>query len=115
MSVCNWERPEYGHKWYKGLKAEVNALKTKLVKANPELRKRVRKNDAPTWSADNSAFSYILGIFENECLYQAYMYGLDNELMVARRLALAYDGFTTLPPPPYTDIEFHMTGVNEYI
>jgi len=115
MAVRNWERPEMGHKWYKGLKKEVNALKLKLVKANPELRDRVKKPDVASWSADNSAFSYILGIFENECLYQAYMYGLDNSLVVPRRLALAYDGFTTLPPPPYTDVEFHINGVNDYI
>lgn len=115
MMCKNWERWDMGHTWYKGLKKEVNALKEKLVKANPELRERVKKTDSPAWKADNSAFSYILGIFENECLYQAYQYGLDNEIVVPRRLALAYDGFTTLPPPPYTDVDFHIQGVNDYI
>ena len=39
MVVCNWERPEMGHKWYKGLKKEVNALKAKLGKGKGKGRK----------------------------------------------------------------------------
>lgn len=69
----------------------------------------------PDWKRKGKTISYILGIFENECLYQAYQYGLDNELITARRANLAYDGSTTPPPPACTDHAFHLDAVNDYI
>ena len=115
MMCKNYEDWTKGHTWYKGLKQEVKKISQKLLCANPEIRERVARPDDPDWKKDNSTISYILGIFENECLYQAYQYGINNGLVTARRANLAYDGFTTPPPPPYTDHEFHLNAVNEFI
>ena len=59
--------------------------------------------------------SYFCGIFENECLKHAYKYGVDNGLFKARSIDLCYDGFTAPAPPPYTDMDFHINGMNDYI
>jgi hypothetical protein len=115
MKCRNYEDWTKGHKWYKELKQEVKKISQKLIRANPEIKERVMRPDDPDWKKDNSTISYILGIFENECLYQAYQYGINNELITARRANLAYDGFTTPPPPPYTDHAFHLNAVNEFI
>lgn len=117
MKVKNYQNLYKGHEWYKGLKEEIKKLTTKLVDANPDLKERVAPTSAgmPDWKRQGRTISYILGIFENECLYQAYQYGIDNGLITARHLALAYDGMTTTAPPPYTDVSFHFTAVNDYI
>jgi hypothetical protein len=115
MKCRNYEDWTKGHTWYKELKQEVKKISQKLIRANPEIKERVMRPDDPDWKKDNSTISYILGIFENECLYQAYQYGINNELITARRANLAYDGFTTPPPPPYTDHAFHLNAVNEFI
>lgn len=115
MKCRNYENYQLGHDWWKGLKKEVSAIKDKVVRANPLIKQRVARADDPEWKQDNSTFSYILNIFENECLYHAYQYGVNNELVVPRRVALAYDGFTASPPPAYTDHAFHIEGVNDYI
>ena len=115
MKCRNYDNYTKGHTWWLELRAEVKKISKKLIDANPQIRERVARVDDPDWKKNNSTISYILGIFENECLYTAYQYGLNNELITARRCNLAYDGFTTPPPPPYTDRDFHLNAVNEFI
>jgi len=115
MKCKNYENCKKGHVWYKELKQEISKISKKLIGANPKIKERVARPDDPEWKKNNSTISYILGIFENECLYQAYQYGLNNELITPRRANLAYDGFTTPPPPPNTDYPSHLNAVNDFI
>jgi len=117
MKLKNVDDYKQGHSWWKGLKQEVKKLNDKLCKANPDLMEIVAPESAglPNWKRESKTMSCILGIFENECLHAAYKYAVDNYLIKARRLALAFDGFTTPAPPPYTDHAFHINGVNEHI
>ena len=110
----NYEQGK-GHTWYKELKVEVKKITKKLVDINPDVKKRVCRADDPEWKKNGSFMSYVLGIFENECLYNAYEYSVNNEIVPARRCNLAYDGFTAPHPPPYTDSVYHLNAVNEYI
>ena len=117
MSVRNVADYNEGHSWWKGLKEEIKKINNKLIDANPELVELIAPTSLglPAWKRQNKTISYILGVFENECLHAAYLYGLENSLIKPRRLALAFDGFTTPSPPPYTDHAFHINGVNEFI
>jgi len=115
MQCKNWDNWTMGHSWYKAFKAEVKKITETLIGANPLIKERVSRTSDPDFKKNNSTISYILGIFENECLYHAYQYGIDNELITHRRANLAYDGFATPAPPPYTDHAFHLNAVNGYI
>ena len=118
MSVQNYENYNEGHSWWKKYKQEIKAITDKLMSSNQELRDIVAPTSLglPEWRRTSKTMSYILGVFENDCLYYAYQYGLENELIKPRRVALAYDGFTTPPcEHAYQDAEFHINGVNEYI
>ena len=117
MIVKNCDDYSEGHTWWKELKEEIKEINDKLYKENPDIVELVAPASLglPTWKRQSKAMSYILGVFENECLYAAYQYGVENSLIQSRRLALAFDGFTTPAPPPHTDHAFHINAVNEYI
>ena len=117
MNVKNCDDYREGHTWWKELKEEIKKINDKLYKENPDIVELVAPASLglPTWKRQSKTMSYILGVFENECLYAAYQYGVENSLIQSRRLALAFDGFTTPAPPPHTDHAFHINAVNEYI
>ena len=118
MKVKNYENYEQGHCWWKKFKQEIKAITDKLITANKELKNKVAPLSLglPDWRRDAKTMSYILGVFENDCLYHSYMYGLQNELVKTRRIALAYDGYTSPPcEHAYHDASFHINGVNDYI
>jgi hypothetical protein len=117
MKVKNYENNQQGHIWWNKLKEEIKKITDRLIGANPDLVDKIAPVSLglPTWKRNNKTISYILGVFENDCLYHAYQYGVQNEIIKPRRLALAFDGFTTPPPPPHTDYSYHISGVNECI
>ena len=118
MMVRNYRMYDEGHSWWRKFKKEIKAITTKLINANLVLKDKVAPLSLglADWRRNSKTMSYILGVFENDCLYYAYKYGLENEIVRPRRLALAYDGFTTPPcEHAFHDAEFHIQGVNDYI
>jgi hypothetical protein len=118
MACQNYEDWTKGHTWYIAMKKEVKLIMSRIIKNTPAIKERVAPTSLglPEWKRDSKTTSYILGIFENDCLYHAYQYGIENELIKPRRANLAYDGFTTPPcEHAYHDIDFHINGVNDYI
>ena len=67
------------------------------------------------WKRKNRTMSYFCGIIENEITFQAYKYAHKNQLCKQRKVSWGYDGFTIPPPPPYTDISFHIEQMNAYV
>ena len=95
-----------GHPWYHELKKELKTLCDKLVQVNQALIQRVQKPDvSDPWKHEGTMISYYLGILENECLYHAYQFGVQRNLIQPRKCNLAYDGFTIPPPPPHINIQ----------
>ena len=118
MMVRNYRMYDEGHSWWRKFKKEIKAITTKLINANLVLKDKVAPLSLglADWRRNSKTMSYILGVFENDCLYYAYKYGLENEIVRPRRLALAYDGFTTPPcEHAFHDAAFHIQGVNDYI
>jgi len=118
MKVQNYENYELGHPWWKKFKQEIKAITKKLISANQELKDKVAPLSLglADWRRDAKTMSYILGVFENDCLYHSYQYGLENEIIRPRRVALAYDGFTSPScEHAYHDQSFHINAVNDYI
>lgn len=118
MKVQNYENYELGHPWWKKFKQEIKAITKKLIGANQELKDKVAPLSLglADWRRDAKTMSYILGVFENDCLYHSYQYALENEIVRPRRIALAYDGFTSPPcEHAYHDQSFHINAVNDYI
>jgi len=109
------------HPKYKAFKDEIKRIIDLVYSGNPELVAKVcidppaPKPPLEHWQKKSRTMSYFCGIFENECLKHAYKYGVDNGLFKARSIDLCYDGFTAPPPPAYTDMEFHINGMNDYI
>ena len=118
MKVQNYDNYEQGHSWWKQFKQEIKTITRKLIAANLVLKDKVAPLSLglADWRRDAKTMSFILGVFENDCLYHAYQYGLENEIIRPRRIALAYDGFTAPPcEHAYHDQSFHINGVNDYI
>ena len=103
------------HPWFNALKKECKNLTEKLWKNNPELIKLVCDKSRDLWRQQYQFMSYYLGALENHCLYHAYKYFVDNELILNRKCSLAYDGFTAKSPSAYTDLDHHQTACNQYI
>lgn len=72
-------------------------------------------SDQPFSKCRNKLMSQFCGIIENELTYRAYKYREINGLCPAKGIDWGYDGFTTPPPPPHTDHEFHLNAMNEYV
>ena len=118
MKVKNYAKYDEGHTWWKAFKQEIKTITKKLIGANTVLKDRVAPLSLglPDWKRNAKTMSYILGAFENDCLYHSYQYGLENELIRPRSIALAYDGFTSAPcEHAYNDASYHINGVNDYI
>lgn len=102
------------HPWYKEFKMETKAFQDAVWENNPELRKLVCDVSKQDFENKNTLTSYYLGILENECLYHAYNYMVEHNIIKARRVALAYDGFTAPQPCPYPTFDY-LQGCNDYI
>jgi hypothetical protein len=113
------DKPE--HPKYKAFQDEIYSIINLVYDLNPDLVAKVcfdppaPKPPMTLWSKKSRTMSYFCGILENEILKHAYKYGVENGLFKARSIDLCYDGFTAPPPPPYTDMEFHINGMNDYI
>ena len=109
------------HPKYKAFKDEITRIIDLVYESNPEIVERVcidppsPKPPLQLWEKKSRTMSYFCGIMENDCLKHAYKYGIENGLFKARTIDLCYDGFTAPPPPPYTDMDFHISGMNAYI
>jgi hypothetical protein len=104
------------HPKYTEFRNDIQRVINIVYESNPELvEKVVNTSGLEEWRKKNRTMSYYCGILENECLKHAYKYGVDNGLFKARTIDLCYDGFTAPPPPPYTDMDFHINRMNDYI
>jgi len=113
------EKPK--HPKYEEFKNEISRIIDLVYESNPDLVSKVcfdppaPKPPMKLWEKKSRTMSYFCGIMENECLKHAYKYGVDNGLFKARSLDLCYDGLTAPAPPAYTDMNFHINGMNDYI
>lgn len=109
------------HPKYTEFRHDIQRVMNLVYESNPALVEKVCINPAPPkpplelWEKKNRTMSYFCGILENECLKHAYKYGVENGLFKARSIDLCFDGFTAPPPPAYTDMDFHINGMNQYI
>lgn len=104
------------HPKYTEFRNDIQRVINIVYESNPDLVEKVASTPGlEEWRKKNRTMSYYCGILENECLKHAYKYGVDNGLFKARTIDLCYDGFTAPAPPPYTDMEFHINGMNDYI
>lgn len=104
------------HDKYTEFHTDIQRVINLVYESNPALVTKVcGTGDLELWQKKNRTMSYYCGILENECLKHAYKYGVENGLFKARSIDLCFDGFTAPAPPPYTDMDFHINGMNDYI
>lgn len=108
------------HPFYERFLADTQFITRRIYDANPALVARVRGTLPDDSNKEfsylrNRVMSYFCGVLENEITFQAYKYCVDNGLAPKRGVDWGYDGFTTPPPPPYTDDSFHLNAMNEFV
>tara|TARA_R110002073_G_scaffold277956_1_gene441811 strand:- start:156 stop:3431 length:3276 start_codon:yes stop_codon:yes gene_type:complete len=108
-------RANHTHPYFNELKAECKVINERLWKNNREFRELVCDKSKTESQQKNQFTSYYLGVIENHCLYHAYKYFVDNDIIESRKCSLAYDGFTSKCKHPYTDYDFHLQACNQYI
>lgn len=116
-SFKDWReiRAEHTHPYFNELKAECKVINERLWKNNREFRELVCDKSKDESSQKNQFTSYYLGVIENHCLYYAYKYFVDSDIIESRKCSLAYDGFTVKCKHAYTDYDFHLRECNQYI
>ena len=116
-SFKDWReiRANHTHPYFNELKAECKVINERLWKNNREFRELVCDKNKTESEQMNQFTSYYLGVIENHCLYHAYKYFVDNDIIESRKCSLAYDGFTAKCKHPYTDFDFHLRECNQYI
>lgn len=67
------------------------------------------------WKRKNRVMSYFCGIIENEITFKAYKYLVDNHLIQKGFCDWGLDGITFPAPAPYTDFEFHINEMNDFV
>lgn len=105
------------HPFYTRFRNEIQEIINAVYYANDEFSKIILKDcgDIDEWKKKGKVMSYFCGVIENHILCEAYNYGVSASLFPERSGDLAYDGFTMPPPPLGTDMEFHISQMNEYI
>jgi hypothetical protein len=108
------------HSFYKEYLKDTQLISKLIWDANPELRNKVcagmpDDSDQPFSRMRNTLMSYFCGIIENELTFRAYKYCVTYGLCPAKKVEWGYDGFTTPPPPPQTDHDFHLNAMNEEV
>jgi hypothetical protein len=108
------------HELYNRFLADTQFITRRIYDANPQLVARLRgdlpdDSNAPFSKLRNKVMSSFCGILENEITFKAYQYCVENGLSPKKGVDWGYDGFTTPPPPPYTDHDFHLNAMNEYV
>lgn len=104
------------HPKYNEFHTDIQRVINLVYESNPALVEKVcGTGELELYRKKNRTMSYFCGILENECLKHAYKYGIENGLFKPRSIDLCFDGFTAPPPPPYTDMDFHINGMNDYI
>ena len=116
-SLKDWReiRANHTHPYFNELKAECKVINECLWKNNPEFRKLVCDKSKTESEKKNQFTSYYLGVIENHCLYYAYNYFVDKDIIDSRKCSLAYDGFTAKCKNDNTDFNFHLQACNQYI
>lgn len=67
------------------------------------------------WKRKNRVMSYFCGVLENELTYKAYKYLVANHLIQKGVCDWGLDGITFPHPAPYTDFDFHLAEMNEFV
>ena len=116
-SFKDWReiRANHTHPYFNELKQECKVINERLWKNNHDFRDLVCDKGKDESSQKNQFTSYYLGVIENHCLYHAYKYFVDSDIIESRKCSLAYDGFTVKCKHPYTDYDFHLRHCNKYI
>lgn len=108
------------HQFYKRFARDTEMITKIICDANTELRQKIcdgmpDDTHLPFSKCRNKLMSQFCGILEHEITFRAYKYRVDNGLCPAKMVDWGYDGFTTPPPPAYTDHAFHLNSMNEYV
>ena len=77
--------------------------------------KDITGDKSEDWRRKNKVMSYFCGIIENEITFKAYKYLVDNHLIQKRFCDWGLDGITFPAPAPYTDFDFHINEMNEFV
>lgn len=91
------------------------AIKDIVCKEIKETDAMIAKGEDFEWKRKNRVMSYFCGILENEITFKAYKYLVDNHLIQKGFCDWGLDGITFPHPEPYTDFDFHLGEMNEYV
>jgi len=113
----NQDRP---HPLYQRLLKDTVMITHMLYVSNPDLVAKIRGNLEDDTANDfsklrNRFVSYYCGIIENHLTTLAYKYACENGLCPKRGVDWGYDGFTAPAPPPHSDMDFHIAGMNDFV
>jgi len=107
------------HPFYKAFKKETQKIINLVYLNNDAIANIVCKDivggQEMDWKRKNRVMSYFCGVVENEITYKAYKYLVDNHLIQKGFCDWGLDGITFPPPAPYTDFDFHLNEMNEYV
>jgi hypothetical protein len=108
------------HPFYARFLKDTKLITQLVWENNAELRAKVcvgmaDDSDQPFSHIRNTLMSQFCGIIENELTFRAYKYRVENGLCPAKGADWGYDGYTTPPPHPHTDHEFHLNAMNDYV
>ena len=107
------------HPFYKEFKKDTQKVIDLVFLNNDAITAIVCKDivggEELDWRRKNRVMSYFCGIIENEITFKAYKYLVDNHLIQKGFCDWGLDGITFPCPAPYTDFEFHINEMNEYV
>ena len=114
--IQNQQKP---HPFYQAFKKDTQKV-IDLVFLNNDVMaglvcKDIVGDEKEDWRRKNRVMSYFCGVIENEITFKAYKYLVDNHLIQKCFCDWGLDGITFPAPAPYTDFDFHINEMNEYV
>jgi len=91
------------------------AIKDIVCKDIKETQPKIAEGKGLDWKRKNRVMSYFCGVLENELTYKAYKYLVANHLIQKGVCDWGLDGITFPHPAPYTDFDFHLAEMNEFV
>lgn len=112
--IKNQQNP---HPFYTAFKKETQKIIDLVYLSNSKIAEIVCKDieSGMDWRRKNRVMSYFCGIVENEITFKAYKYLVDNHLIQKGFCDWGLDGITFPFPSPYTDFDFHLNEMNDYV
>jgi hypothetical protein len=107
------------HPFYKEFKKDTQKVIDLVFLNNEAINQSVCKDIEGgadmDWRRKNRVMSYFCGIIEHEITFKAYKYLVENHLIEKGFCDWGLDGITFPSPAPYTDFDFHINEMNEYV